>query len=212
MAASILPNEKTSVYRYYDDAGALLYVGITNLGLRRNSEHNLSKEWWPFVASQKVDHYDTRKEALRREAHLIRLCHPPFNVVHNQIYKRVRAAYLAMRAVGTPVRRQNTPPIRALFQRAEEQGRVVYRVVKGEARLTDTLMAAMPSDTPVVHIGKTIGWWRTTTRNSDGVLELHIELDPVGRKPYRGSVDVVVEEAGGLETIKCVNTKTKASK
>lgn len=85
----------TSVYLYYDVNGTLIYVGITDRGVTRNREHNSRAEWWPFVASQEVEHFATRREAADRERELIRRYRPPFNKQHNIYYAEVRAEYLA---------------------------------------------------------------------------------------------------------------------
>lgn len=84
----------TSVYRYYDGRGALLYVGITSRGINRNYEHNLTQEWWPFAAVQHIEHYERRDDAERRERELIREFRPPFNSAHNPDHESFRAAYL----------------------------------------------------------------------------------------------------------------------
>jgi hypothetical protein len=90
----------TSVYRYYDELGVLIYVGITSSGLSRNQQHNADKEWWPWVVSQSVDHHDTRDEAHAHEVRLIEKFRPPFNKQHNRDHAVVRAAYLAVRNGG----------------------------------------------------------------------------------------------------------------
>lgn len=89
---------RTSVYRYYDRHGLLLYVGITSRGSRRNGEHNRDKEWWPFVVRQEVEHLDSRPAAAAREKELIRLYRPPFNTLHNAGWEDLRTAYLAYAA------------------------------------------------------------------------------------------------------------------
>ena len=94
------PEQPTSVYRYYDINGLLLYVGITSRGLSRNREHNTTKEWWHYVIRQDVDHYPTRAEALSVENSLIGLYRPPFNTQHNPSQKEDREAYLAFVATG----------------------------------------------------------------------------------------------------------------
>ena len=85
----------TSVYRYYDSIGVLIYVGITKQGMGRNAQHNGKAEWWPFVARQEVDHYPTRPAALAREKQLIQHHRPPFNKQHNPVHTEMREAYLA---------------------------------------------------------------------------------------------------------------------
>lgn len=84
----------TSVYRYYDALGALIYVGITSRGIRRNDEHN-SKVWWRFVVRQEVDHYPSRPAAEKAEKALIRQYLPPFNTKHNPHHAELRQEYLS---------------------------------------------------------------------------------------------------------------------
>ena len=83
----------TSVYRYYDQLGILIYVGITSRGVARNIEHNKSKVWWKYVARQSVQHFPTRAIALGVERRLIEKHRPPFNVQHNYGHAEVRAEY-----------------------------------------------------------------------------------------------------------------------
>lgn len=93
----------TSLYRYYDEHGVLLYVGITGRGVSRNSEHNKSKPWWPFVVSQTVEHFATRAEALGAERRAIGGNRPPYNVQHNPRHADMRAAYEDLRQLRTYV-------------------------------------------------------------------------------------------------------------
>jgi hypothetical protein len=88
----------TSVYRYFDVFGILIYVGITAQRMARNSQHNLDKTWWGFVARQEVEHFSSRPDAHRREIELIQEFRPPFNTQHNPMAQEMRAIYLAFRA------------------------------------------------------------------------------------------------------------------
>ncbi|MCA0296535.1 MAG: hypothetical protein LCH96_14735 [Actinobacteria bacterium] len=90
---------ETSLYRYYDQLGLLLYVGITDRSIRRNDEHN-TKEWWKFVVRQEVEHFATRDLALGAEKDWIIKKRPPFNVQHNLGHAELRSAYLEFRAQG----------------------------------------------------------------------------------------------------------------
>ncbi|YCK35166.1 hypothetical protein ACNF49_14085 [Actinomadura sp. ATCC 39365] len=73
----------TSVYQYFGAGGALLYIGVTDRGIRRTHEHAESKPWWPLTTGCTIEHYPNRDEALAREADLIRRFRPPFNQQHN---------------------------------------------------------------------------------------------------------------------------------
>lgn len=90
----------TSVYRYYDIAGVLIYVGITKTGVNRNRQHNADKEWWQWVASQQVEHFPSRDVAHENEIALIQKYRPPFNKQHNHQYEALRAVYVAAREAG----------------------------------------------------------------------------------------------------------------
>ena len=83
----------TSVYRYYDKFGILLYVGITSQRTARNQQHNRDKDWWPLVVKQEVEHYDSRESAEVQEAELIRKNWTPFNKQHNTDHANARAMY-----------------------------------------------------------------------------------------------------------------------
>lgn len=96
--SGIEPGTPTSVYRYFDEFGCLIYVGITNQGIGRNRQHNKSADWWPYVANQSVEHYDSRAEALAVEAESIVKFKPPFNRALNPDQAKSLAAYLATRA------------------------------------------------------------------------------------------------------------------
>lgn len=85
----------TSLYLYFDRDSVLLYVGITNRGIKRNSEHNLDKAWWPYVARQEIRHLPGRQEAVRAERELIAERRPPFNRQHNPGHEQLAAEYLA---------------------------------------------------------------------------------------------------------------------
>jgi hypothetical protein len=90
----------TSVYRYYDARGYLIYVGITRTGISRNRQHNADKAWWPWVASQRVEHFASRDVAHAREIELITEFQPPFNVQHNPEQAQLRQLYVALRESG----------------------------------------------------------------------------------------------------------------
>lgn len=92
----------TSVYKYYDKRDMLIYVGITSRAMKRNTEHNLTKQWWPHVVRQDVEHYPTRARALAQEKRLIQKHLPPFNKQHNpshaelvRVYERFAEAEVA---------------------------------------------------------------------------------------------------------------------
>jgi DNA-binding transcriptional regulator YhcF (GntR family)/predicted GIY-YIG superfamily endonuclease len=68
----------TAVYRLYDAAGQLLYVGISKNLEQRWYDHSLKKLWWHRVVDKKVDWYDSRSEALIAEEETERLEGPRY--------------------------------------------------------------------------------------------------------------------------------------
>jgi predicted GIY-YIG superfamily endonuclease len=72
----------TSLYRFYDADGALLYVGITSRGPNRWQEHEAHRAWWALVASSRVEHFDDRDAAAAAERAAIRAEKPPHNITH----------------------------------------------------------------------------------------------------------------------------------
>lgn len=68
-----------AVYRMYDDAGALLYVGTTvNVDTRLKS--HAEKRWFPLVAAIKLEWFDTAAAAFLAEQRAIRAEQPRMNV------------------------------------------------------------------------------------------------------------------------------------
>lgn len=71
------------LYRFYNTAGRLLYVGISNNPDRRWDEHEDDKPWWGEVEDQTSERVGTMREALDAEEDAIRRERPLYNVVHN---------------------------------------------------------------------------------------------------------------------------------
>lgn len=101
--------QPTSVYKYYDSWGVLLYVGITSRGAARNVEHD-GKIWWQYVSRQEVEHCESREDALNVEAKLIKEYCPPFNIQHNKFSADSRDAYLALRQKSSSGKSVNLVP------------------------------------------------------------------------------------------------------
>lgn len=76
------------LYWFYDAAGRLLYIGITNSGVKRMEQHGADKLWWPEVAQIKVDHFPTREAAEEAERAAIKAHRPAYNGTHNLKFKQ----------------------------------------------------------------------------------------------------------------------------
>jgi hypothetical protein len=77
-------NDITSLYRYYDSGGKLLYVGISVSAAGRMAQHYETAPWFENLASVKVEKYSNREAALLAEKNAIVTEKPMFNKIHNQ--------------------------------------------------------------------------------------------------------------------------------
>lgn len=68
------------VYRYYDSAGALLYIGCTVNPRARDKQHRASSSWYSEVASVRRIVFPNRWYARQREREAIQAEHPAHNV------------------------------------------------------------------------------------------------------------------------------------
>lgn len=81
-----------ALYRFFDEAGDLLYVGVTaDLGGRWKA-HSKDKPWWSDVRSCTVEPHPDRAAVLAAERSAIESERPRYNVVHNGRRKNRRAA------------------------------------------------------------------------------------------------------------------------
>lgn len=91
----------TSLYRFFDAAGTLLYVGITNHLPRRLGQHGEDKPWFAQASTVTVEHYPDRAAALTAETAAITGERPVYNVHHNQgraqVAKRGRWGFESVR-------------------------------------------------------------------------------------------------------------------
>lgn len=70
-----------ALYRFYDEAGHLIYIGITNDPGRRFTQHGSTKVWWRAVRGISLEWHLTRTEALAAEKRAIKVERPMMNVV-----------------------------------------------------------------------------------------------------------------------------------
>jgi predicted GIY-YIG superfamily endonuclease len=74
-----------ALYRFFDEAGELLYVGVTMNPAARWKQHSQDKSWWTSVANITVEPHRDRKAVLEAEALAIKTEHPRYNVVHSLV-------------------------------------------------------------------------------------------------------------------------------
>jgi predicted GIY-YIG superfamily endonuclease len=78
-----LDDHRTALYRFFDEGGALLYVGITANLEARWLDHERLKSWWPLVASKTVEWFDTRPSARAAELLAMEKERPIHNVANS---------------------------------------------------------------------------------------------------------------------------------
>ena len=69
----------TTLYRYFNSEGQLLYVGITKNQFQRQDQHAKTQDWWHEVASATFTHLQSRAEALHKETFAIANELPKYN-------------------------------------------------------------------------------------------------------------------------------------
>lgn len=74
--------KRTCVYRFYDAAGDLLYVGLSMNFEGRVYKHR-RKPWWPDVARTEFAWFDDRETAQQAERNAIYYEHPIHNIVRS---------------------------------------------------------------------------------------------------------------------------------
>lgn len=79
---------RTALYRLYDEAGVLLYIGISHQPDVRFEQHSKVKDWWPQVARREVQWFDDRPSAAAAEADAIRTEDPEHNGTYSPRRKR----------------------------------------------------------------------------------------------------------------------------
>ncbi|MEV4381595.1 GIY-YIG nuclease family protein [Streptosporangium sp. NPDC049644] len=72
-----------TLYRFFDQDGTLLYIGITESPLVRLDGHAATQPWWGEVRSATYEHFQSRAEAREAELNAIRSERPAFNVEGN---------------------------------------------------------------------------------------------------------------------------------
>ena len=68
------------LYRHFNEAGELLYVGISLCAIARLEQHKRSS-WFSEIRRIEIEHYSTREDAQLQEAMAIRLEKPKYNKI-----------------------------------------------------------------------------------------------------------------------------------
>ena len=75
---------RIGLYRWFDEEGKLLYIGISANVMGRLYQHMCTKNpWTKLIGSCQVKYYDSIKEARTAEKEAISTEHPPHNIMNN---------------------------------------------------------------------------------------------------------------------------------
>lgn len=72
----------TQLYRHFDKAGTLLYVGISLHAVKRLSEHDGSSPWYKDISHVTIEHFPSRQAAEIAEKKAIKKEKPRHNIAH----------------------------------------------------------------------------------------------------------------------------------
>jgi len=72
----------TSLYRHYDKAGNLLYIGISLSAVQRLGQHAEHSHWFALISKVTIEHFENRESALAAERAAIIEERPLHNIHH----------------------------------------------------------------------------------------------------------------------------------
>lgn len=107
---------KTALYRHFDEAGQLLYVGISLNSMKRLRQHSAKAHWFTEISRVEIEWLPTREQAIKAEAKAIHHEKPKWNVV--------RPRHIELRPVPIPSS-SNPVPLQG-----EELGEVYWQGVQ----------------------------------------------------------------------------------
>ena len=77
---TILSEMTSQLYRHFDEGSNLLYVGISLNTFARLSQHKQHAKWFEKIKSVKIEHFETREQAIAAEKWAIKQENPKFNI------------------------------------------------------------------------------------------------------------------------------------
>lgn len=106
----------TELYRHYDKAGTLLYVGISLSAVVRLGQHKTYSSWFSKIDTIKIEHHTSRRAALAAEKRAIKSERPKYNKTHGT-HKTVQPKQLVERSREDLLRRiVYVKPIYTLYE------------------------------------------------------------------------------------------------
>lgn len=82
---SDIVNKRSCVYRLYDAAGDLLYIGISTNPLGRISQHRSKRPWGKEIVRDEVEWFDGREAAKDAERWAIHFENPRHNLMRPEV-------------------------------------------------------------------------------------------------------------------------------
>lgn len=136
---TISQDESTALYRLFDTARQLLYVGITSNPQARWAQHAAEKPWWPDVAWHTLEWLPSREAALAAEAAAIVADGPLHNVAGTPRQREATTAFHGEHheAAGHPALATVRQALRALerIEDPEERALVTTALLREWPRL-----------------------------------------------------------------------------
>lgn len=77
----------TTLYRYFDKNGSLLYVGISDSISKRAHQHQKNSQWHMHAVSATLEHFREREDALAAESKAIVEEAPLYNIAGSNQYE-----------------------------------------------------------------------------------------------------------------------------
>lgn len=166
--------QRTAVYRLYDRAGALLYVGISVRPDTRFEEHRQTKRWWSQVATREITWHQDRYAAEVEEYGVIQREDPPYNTRHSPRRRAERD-----RSKRQPYSTHEASP---------DAYDVALKEIRADLRAGKYDVSPMPSDDAIAKIygiGPRAVWYLMSELRDDGAVALLPNSPRGARTHYR---------------------------
>lgn len=142
----------TELYRHYDPAGVLLYVGVSLYGLARLKDHSNQSAWFERIARVEIERFPSRDAALKAEQDAIAKEKPLYNIRHKQ--KDLMSAPPDERIEPVAVRRRTAADMldcsESTVLKLERDGKLKTILVGNDRRITVESLKALA--TPTAHV------------------------------------------------------------
>lgn len=148
------------LYRMFDEAGALLYVGVSMNVAQRFAAHRAVKDWWGDIRQITLEHHAARNDVLQAETLAIRTELPRYNLADS-----VRNRTLTVVNASPDVRLSAMELAEARVVAAVQQVRALEaEIVDARTEERAAILAVLATGTKQVRICKITGFSREYIR------------------------------------------------